>query len=268
MKTIIAVLVSTIKEKPEVAGYKILDLKTKEFRLLSEKTIVSNNLKLSNAKIENGRVIASQGSFERYTKLSVETGEVITPCNFVILGMTGDGYYVVVTHPQFNYAEDIEYMVEYLTYSELKKRIKFAKIDNDSFVVANARVENMLDYKKMIIRPIVGKYDIIEDGYHYIEKEFSIKKDNNVRKYNVRVVKEGEETSRGQKKQVVNGTEIAFFDKSADFNVFPEGQYLGSFALKDILSLTNSLTINAFSSVSFEEIKEIQEWLKELNLKK
>lgn len=267
MKTIIAVLVSTLKEKPEVVGYKILDLKTKEFRLWSEKTIVNNNLKLSNAKIENGRLVATQGSFDRYVKLAVESGEAITPRNFVILGITGDGYYVVVTHPEINEVKDIKYIVEYLSYSELKKSIKFAKLDNDSFIVANARVENMLDYKKMIVRPIVGKFEVIEEGHKYIEKEFDIKDGESLKKYNIRVVREGEETSRGQQKQVRKGIEIAFFNKSVDLNAFPEGQYLGSYRLSDILEYPTGLYVNSFSYIDYEKMKEIQNWLSCLNLK-
>ncbi len=261
MKFIIALVLGQNGNKWSVLGYKILDLATGEFKLLSESTIKNLNLKLKNAEFIDGTLKGTMGDLKRYTKLNAFDGYPIEGSSIVILGKDSEGYFLCVEDPA---AE--ENLIHRLTPFELKRKIKMDCVSSNNILVANARVDNPDNIKEMVIRPIKGTFEVIKQCKIYKEKDFDFgkKQEYHSSKWKVRIVKKGEKYGRDYSLVNERETIIEFYDLDVNLEKFPIGQFVASYYLSDIKDRSEALNLNGVSDKWFitrDSLKDIQEWL-------
>lgn len=262
---IIASVVGQNGKRWNTLGYKVLNTATGDFKLLSEPTILNQGLKIENAEFVNGELKGTMGDLKRYTQLNAFDGYALYGTSFVILGKDTDGYFLVVENPELE-GNLIRRMSPY----ELKSRIKVSNGTSDGVLVANARVDNPLNVKEMIIRPIRGNFEVIKRCPRFMEKEFDFgdKQGNAGRKWKVRIVYTGDKYGRdycltNEKKPL-----ILFFDMDVDRDKFPIGQEVSSYYLDSIQGHSSALCLNGEVSkwyLTSDSMKEIQKWLNSLS---
>lgn len=248
-------------------GYKVLNTGTGEFKLLSEPTIQNLGLKIENAEFINNELRGTMGDLKRYTQLNAFDGYPVKGTSIVILGKDSEGYFLVVEKPELE-----SNLIRRMSPYELKGRIKVSNGTSEGVIVANARVENPLNIKDMIIRPIKGNFDIIMHCPKFTEKDFDFggKQGNHSRKWKVRVVYTFEKYGRdycliNEKKPL-----ILFFDMDVDKEKFPIGQEVSSYYLDSIQGKQGALNLNSEVDkwfITSESMKEIQEWLDALSVR-
>lgn len=243
-------------------GYKVYNTNDDSFKLLSEATLQNLNLKLANAEFEGNTLKGTMGDLKRYTQLNAFDGYPLHGVSFVILGKDSEGHYLVIERPE---AE--QNLVSRLTPMELKRRIKFSNGTSDGVFVANARVENPMDVKTMVIRPIKGTFEVIKQCPKFEEKDFDFgeKQGNHSRKWKVRIVRKGQKYGRDY--SLVNNKPdiVEFYDTDCDLEKFPIGQMVSSYYLNTIRAKEDLLVLNGEVDkwvITSECMKEIHEWLK------
>ena len=260
-KFIIASVMGQNGKRWNTLGYKVYNTADDSFKLLSEATLQNLKIKLANAEFEDGYLKGTQGDLKRYTELNAFDGYPLHGVSFVILGKDSEGYYLVVERPE---AE--ENLVSRLTPMELKRRIKTSNGTSDGVFVANARVENPMDVKTMVIRPIKGTFEVIKQCPKFEEKDFDFgaKQGNHSRKWKVRIVRKGQKYGRDYC-LVNNKLDIVeFYDIDCDLEKFPIGQMVSSYYLNTIKAKEGLFVLNGEVDkwvITSECMKEIHEWL-------
>ena len=263
---IIAYVVGQNGKRCNTLGYKVLNTETGQFKLLSEPTIQNLGLNILNAEFENGQLKGTMGDLKRYTQLNAFDGYALRGTTIVILGKDTEGYFLVVENPELE-----ENLIRRMSPYELKSRIKVSNGNSDGVIVANARVENPLNVKEMIIRPIRGNFEVVKRCPRFVEKEFDFgeKQGNHGRKWKVRIVYTGDKYGRdycltNEKKPL-----ILFFDMEEDKEKFPIGQEVSSYYLESIQGKQGALNLNGEVDkwfITSESMKEIQKWLNALSV--
>lgn len=267
---VIGSLIEWQNGKEKTVGYKILSSKTGKYQLLSEKTISSQNLSIENAEFVDGVLKGTQGDLSRYTKINVEDGMAHHGNSAVILGKNEEDFYLVVLNP-----EQEDNLIRHMSLYELKRSIRVLVDGTDTGIkAANARIDNInaKDLSEMKIKPIKGKFEVIEKCPKYLENIFECKNLNGKEsKWRVRVVKPKEKY--GREYSLVNNSKsslVEFYDMTKNIEKFPLGQYVASYnyeTLRD--SNKGGLHLNGDSSswyIETNEYNKILEWLNSLNL--
>ena len=261
---IIATVVENKGRGFEIVGYKVYNNTTDQYKLLSEDSIRKANIKIENAEFKDGKLVGTQGDLKRYTKLNVYDGESINGRKIVILGKTSEGEYVVVPYP------DMEgKLLRRESYNELRRNIRLSYLNSsDGVVVANAKIENPTDVKKMKISAIRGTFNVIEEMPKFIEKSFDFGKKNGSgsSKWKVRLVKKGEKYGRDYCITNDKDTLVEFYDMDVDANSFPIGQFVSRYNLETLLEgKHNGLCLNGEVKawyINSECYDLIDRWLK------
>lgn len=264
---IVASIVEESSRGFKTIGYKLYDTVSKKCELLTPETIKRRGIKLENAEFKGSILVGTQGDLKRYTKLNCYDGAAITPIRFVILGKDTEGAYIVVVAPNF----ENENMIRKCSYNELKQQVKIQNFDNeDSIIIANARVDNPDNVKKMSIRPIKGDFKIIEKCPTFIEKEFDFGKDNGMgsSKWKVRLVRQGERY--GLYYSLNNDSEntlVEFYDMNIDKDSFPIGQFVSRYYLSTLVDASGRNGLSLVGDSDTWKINsicylQIYDWLK------
>lgn len=239
---IIATIVDRKNNRWDTLGYKVLNTKTGEYKLLSDTSIKKANLKIENAEFVDHELKATMGDFKRYTKLNAFDGRAINGRSMVILGKDSEGYFLCVDYPD---AEDR--LIKKMSPAELKRQIKFCGGTEDGVKVANARVDNPTDVKTMIVRPIKGNFEVIEQCPKYIEKEFDFGQSQGKysSKWKVRLIKKGMPFGNNSSRINDGKSVLEFYDISGDKDKFPSGQYVCSYYMETIMEHKGLLKLYA-----------------------
>lgn len=262
---IIASVVELVGDTVNTIGYKILNTKDGSFNLLKESSIRESNLTLENAEFKNNSLVGTMGDLKRYTKLNVFKGKCTGGRSIVILGKNTEGQYLLVTNPEI---DDTKKIIDRVSLSELKYRIKISDGTDEGVKVANARID---DSNGIVIRPIKGTFKVIEKCPTFIEKDFDFgaKQENHSAKWKVRVVNIGE--PYGVNYCLINEKEafVEFYDLTQDVEKFPIGQFVSRYNLKQLLELEVAYGLALYASIdtwslTSEALKEVVNWLNTL----
>lgn len=253
---VIASLVEFVGSKSVLRGYKIYNSTTSQYKLLSENSIRENLIdkgyKLENAEFKGNRLVGKGGNLDRYTSLDVATGEPVNEVSAVILGVDSYNEYYVVLNPEMETVKTYK-----LSPYQLRKHVWQNR--DRSMIYANARVSKDVEtFDKVFVRPITGKFTIIPNKYHFLEKEFDYSS-KGWHTWFIRVVKPNEISASG--KNSSDSSIVEVFIRDGDKEKFPIGQLLGTYNIDTFiekLSENGNFLIKNLSDKSFYLNKDIK----------